>query len=167
MLRFPSKTFFAAVAIATLPLTAQAHDAGVHAKVRTAAISTQEHAFGMEGDPQKAHRTVSVSMDDTMHYSHEEIRVKRGETVTFVISNKGKLLHELVIGSEDELKKHAEIMRKNPGMEHEEPYMAHVQPGGTERITWTFTKPGTFMFGCLVAGHFEAGMKGTIVVAAK
>ena len=167
MIRFRAKCLFVAIAIAALPLAVQAHDTDVHAKVRTAAISTEEHAFGIEGDPQKAHRTIAVSMDDSMHYSHAEIRVKRGDTVTFVVSNKGKLLHELVIGSEDDLKKHAELMRKNPGMEHDEPYMAHVKPGGTERITWKFTKPGTFMYGCLVAGHFEAGMKGTVVVAAK
>ena len=75
-------------------------------------------------------------------------------------------MHELVLGTEDGLKQHAELMRKNPGMEHDVPYMAHVKPGGTERITWKFTKPGTFLYGCLVAGHFEAGMKGTIAVAA-
>lgn len=57
-------------------------------------------------------------------------------------------------------------MRKNPTMEHDEPYMAHVKPGATGRMTWRFTKSGTFLYGCLVAGHFEAGMKGTIVVAA-
>jgi uncharacterized cupredoxin-like copper-binding protein len=31
-------------------------------------------------------------------------------------------------------------------------------------MTWRFTKSGTFLYGCLVAGHFEAGMKGRIVV---
>jgi len=105
-------------------------------------------------------------MNDTMHYSHSAIRVAQGETVTFVISNKGKLLHELVIGTEKELADHAELMRKNPGMEHDEPYMAHVKPGAKESITWKFTKAGTFQYGCMVAGHYEAGMKGVIVVAA-
>ena len=58
------------------------------------------------------------------------------------------------------------MMLKNPGMEHDEPYMAHVKPGTTERITWKFTRPGTFLTGASFAGHFEAGMKGTVVVAA-
>jgi len=49
-------------------------------------------------------------------------------------------------------------------MEHDEPYMAHVAPGKTERIVWRFTKPGEFHYGCLVPGHFEAGMVGKIVV---
>jgi uncharacterized cupredoxin-like copper-binding protein len=105
-------------------------------------------------------------MDDTMRYSRSQISVKQGETITFVVTNKGKLLHELVLGTEDELKQHAELMRRNPGMEHDEPYIAHVKPGATERITWKFSKPGTFYYGCLVPGHFEAGMKGTVVVVA-
>jgi uncharacterized cupredoxin-like copper-binding protein len=51
-------------------------------------------------------------------------------------------------------------------MEHDEPYMAHVKPGTTQKMSWKFTKAGNFVFGCLVAGHFEAGMKGRILVAA-
>ena len=156
----------AVAVLATLPLAAQAHGPVDPAKPSHAAISTEEHAFGVEGNPKMASRTIPISMDDTMHYSHSEIRVKQGETVTFAVTNKGKLLHELVIGTEDELRKHAELMRKNPTMEHDEPYLAHVKPGTTEKLTWRFTKSGTFLFGCLVAGHFEAGMKGRIVVAA-
>jgi uncharacterized cupredoxin-like copper-binding protein len=58
-------------------------------------------------------------------------------------------------------------MRKFPDMEHDEPYMAHVKPGGKEQLTWQFTKPGEFYFGCLVAGHFEGGMVGRITVLAR
>jgi uncharacterized cupredoxin-like copper-binding protein len=153
-------------ALMATPTAAIAHGGEGHSKLSNAVISADEHAFGVEGDPKKAGRTVSVPMDDSMHYSRSEIQVKQGETVTFVISNKGKLMHELVIGTEAQLQEHAELLRKNPGMEHSEPYMAHVKPGTTERMTWRFTKAGTFHYGCLVAGHFEAGMRGRIIVAA-
>lgn len=153
-------------ALLALPAAAVAHGTADHAKKVNASISTEEHQFGVEGDSRKANRTITLSMDDKMKYSHSKIRVTQGETITFAVTNKGSLMHELVLGTEEELKKHAAIMLKNPGMEHDAPYMAHVKPGTTERITWTFTKPGTFLYGCLVAGHFEAGMKGTIVVAA-
>ena len=165
MHRLPNTLLIAA--LAALPLPALAHGTDDHAARANAPISTDQHAFGVQGDPKKAARTISMSMDDGMHYSQARIDVKQGETVTFVITNKGKLMHELVIGTEDELKKHAELMRKNPTMEHDEPYMAHVKPGATQRMTWTFNRAGSFMYGCLVAGHFEAGMKGTIVVAAR
>lgn len=157
-------TIACALSLAAAPQLALAHGDAAKTKPAKAAISTEQHAFGVEGDPKKASRTITMSMDDSMHYSQSEVRVRQGETVTFVISNKGRLLHELVFGTEAELTQHAEMMRKHPGMEHDEPYMAHVQPGATERITWRFTKPGTFLYGCMVAGHFEAGMKGTIVV---
>ncbi len=130
-------------------------------------LSREEHAFGREGNPKKAGRTIRVDMADSMRFTPGELTVRRGETVRFVVTNSGKVMHEMVIGTEAELRKHAEQMKKHPTMEHDEPYMAHVKPGAKEEITWTFTKAGKFMYGCLIPGHFEAGMKGTIEVVAK
>jgi uncharacterized cupredoxin-like copper-binding protein len=55
-------------------------------------------------------------------------------------------------------------MLKHPGMEHDEPYMTHVEPGRSGEIIWTFNRSGEFEFACLIAGHFQAGMKGTLIV---
>jgi uncharacterized cupredoxin-like copper-binding protein len=49
-------------------------------------------------------------------------------------------------------------------MEHDEPYMAHVAPGKTGEIIWTFNRAGEFDFGCLIPGHYDAGMVGKVVV---
>ena len=49
-------------------------------------------------------------------------------------------------------------------MEHDEPHMAHIAPGGTGEIGWRFPNAGTFYFGCLIPGHFEAGMVGKVTV---
>jgi uncharacterized cupredoxin-like copper-binding protein len=49
-------------------------------------------------------------------------------------------------------------------MEHDEPYMAHVAPGKSGQIVWTFNRAGDFDFACLIAGHFDAGMVGRIKV---
>ena len=43
--------------------------------------------------------------------------------------------------------------------------MVHVAPGKTGEIVWTFNKAGDFDFACLIAGHYQAGMVGTIKVA--
>ena len=159
-----SKKALCIACLAALPALAAAHGDEKHASPQSRAISPDEHAFGREGDPAKAGRTIAVDMSDAMRFTPSQVRVKRGETVKFVVANGGTMMHEMVIGTEEELKKHAEMMRKHPGMEHDEPYMAHVRPGKKETIAWTFTRPGTFMYGCLVPGHWEAGMKGTIVV---
>jgi uncharacterized cupredoxin-like copper-binding protein len=120
--------------------------------------------FGQTGDPRKATRTVQVDMSDAMRFTPAEISVKRGDTVRFVVTNSGKQMHEMVLGTMKELKEHAELMKKHPGMEHDEPYMAHVQPGKKAEIVWQFTNPGEFHYGCLIAGHFEAGMVGRVLV---
>ena len=147
-------------------LAANAHGEKQPAQAAKKAISKDEHPWGRQGDLRSATRTIEVDMADTMRFAPAEMKVKAGETVRFVVRNSGKQMHEMVIGTRAALEEHAQLMKKHPGMEHEEPYMAHVAPGKTEEIVWTFTKAGTFMYGCLVPGHWEAGMKGTIVVAA-
>ena len=133
-------------------------------KAEKGPISTEEKAFGREGDPRKSTRTVKIDMSDAMRFTPAELAVKQGETVRFEVRNSGKTMHEMVLGTMNELKEHAELMKKHPRMEHDEPYMAHVAPGKTERIVWQFTKPGEFYYGCLIPGHFEAGMIGKVTV---
>ena len=155
-----------AAAFSLTSTTALAHGDEKHKKAN-APISTDSHPFGQEGDPKRVTRTVNIDMNDTMRYTPSDIKVKQGDTIKFIVHNKGKALHEMVIGNMEELKAHGEQMKKNPGMEHDEPYMAHVKPGGKEVLVWKFTQAGEFNFGCLAPGHFEAGMIGKISVAAK
>ena len=148
----------------TVSAGALAHGTETHAGKPKTPISTEQKAFGREGDPAAAARTIKIDMNDTMRFNPGSLQVKAGETIRFEITNSGRIQHELVLGTLDELKEHSEMMRKHPGMEHDEPYMAHVAPGKTETIVWTFNKPGEFYYGCLVAGHFEAGMQGRVAV---
>jgi uncharacterized cupredoxin-like copper-binding protein len=120
--------------------------------------------YGREGDPRKVKRVIRVDMSDTMRYFPDQIRVKRGDTVRFVIRNSGELPHEMVLGTMEELKKHAARMKRKPSTYDGEPHATRVNPGGTGRIVWQFTRAGEFYYGCLMPGHFEAGMIGTIVV---
>lgn len=85
----------------------------------------------------------------------------------FIVSNKGRMLHEMVIGTPEELAKHAAMMARFPDMEHDAPYMTHVGPGKRGEIIWHFNRAGTFGFACLIAGHYEAGMRGTLTVMPK
>ena len=155
----------AVVAVLALPLSAAAHG-DKHAPTVDYS-KAEETPFGKAADPKKAARTVRVDMADTMRFTPAEITLKRGESVRFVATNRGKVMHEMVLGTMDELKAHAEMMRKHPGMEHDEPHMLHVGPGKTGEMGWRFTKAGTFHYGCLVPGHFEAGMVGRIHVKEK
>ena len=124
----------------------------------------EEQPFGRAADPKRTSRTIRIEMSDAMRYSPAEITVRRGETVRFLLQNNGKLTHEFVLGTLPELQAHGELMQKFPDMEHDEPYMAHVAPGGTGELGWQFTRAGEFHYGCLLPGHFEAGMIGRVIV---
>lgn len=151
-----------ATALALVCTLARAHEEKPHDSKPN--LTPTETAFGRTGDPKKVTRTIAVTMRDTMRFEPSQITVREGDTVRLVVRNAGKVLHELVIGTDKELAEHAEWMRKHPGMEHDEPYMAHVSSGRKGEIVWQFTTPGTFKFACLIPGHFEAGMVGTIRV---
>ncbi len=127
------------------------------------ATAVQTH-FGIAGDPKKVTVSMGVTMRDTMRYYPEVLEVKLGDTVRLMAFNQGKVTHEVVLGTLADLREHAKMMRLHPGMQHDQPYMAHVEPRQTEWLTWTFNRKGTFYYGCLVAGHFESGMVGKIIV---
>jgi uncharacterized cupredoxin-like copper-binding protein len=163
-MRISSIVFGSIIALAAG--TAWSHG-GSHEKkaaAKPAQASAEEHAFGRAGDPKKITRTIQVGMDDTMHFTPGDLVLKRGDTVKFVVRNDGKIMHEMVIGTMKELKEHAELMRKFPNMEHDEPYMAHVAPGKHDELVWQFTRAGEFFYACLIPGHLEAGMIGKITV---
>ncbi len=120
--------------------------------------------IGVMGKPSEISRTIKIDMDDNMRFSPARIKVKRGETIAFVIKNKGKIKHEMVLGSVAELKKHAKLMQKFPEMEHDDPNQVAADPGQTVQMIWHFTQTGKFNFACLQPGHFESGMTGQIIV---
>jgi uncharacterized cupredoxin-like copper-binding protein len=151
------------IAIATaFAATAWAH--GARHQSGQHSMAKEQKDWGIGGDAKDVSRTIDINMTDDMRFSPNRITVKLGETVRLVAINSGKVLHEIVIGTPEELAHHAELMKKHPNMEHDEPYMAHVDPGKKGDIVWTFNRAGSFEFACLIPGHFEAGMRGTIVV---
>ncbi|QBP12553.1 plastocyanin/azurin family copper-binding protein [Cupriavidus metallidurans] len=155
---------FVAVFLVALP-TAFAHDGTDHAK--HGMTKKEQTAWGVAGDRSSVTRTVEVVMSDDMKFSPSNITVKNGETVRFLIKNSGQVLHELVLGTAPVLDEHAKMMMMNPNMAHSEPYMVHVKPGQSGELVWNFNRPGVFDFACLIAGHYQAGMKGKVVVSAQ
>lgn len=161
----------AALALAALlPLAAAAHGpqghGSGHGAHQRAALPPEQKPWGIAGDPARVSRTIEIRMSDDMRFTPDRITVREGETVRLRAVNRGKVMHEIVIGTPQELAAHAELMKKHPDMEHDEPYMAHVSPGRRGDIVWHFNRPGDFEFACLIAGHFEAGMVGRIRVEA-
>lgn len=160
-----ASTFLAAVLMAAAS-GAAAHTDDKHKK-SAGPVKKEQKAWGIAGAARAAKRTIEITMTDNMRFTPDRIEIKQGEVVRFVIRNNGKMLHEMVIGTKKELEEHAALMVKFPTMEHEEPYMAHVKAGGKAEMIWNFNRPGDFDFACLIAGHYQGGMVGKIVVAAQ
>ena len=126
------------------------------------------HTHGTSGlQAQIVTRSIEVTMDDTMRFTPSVVDVQPGETLRIVARNAGQADHELVIGSEATIREHAEAMQQGG-----DPHAAGagaavgVKPGHTGELVVTFNEPGTFQLACLVPGHYEAGMRGTLTVAA-
>lgn len=157
---------FAAAALLGLPVTGQIAAAGPGHGGSHAQEVGEATALGQPGDPKARVRVIELTMNDTMRFTPAKVMVLPGETIKFVVKNVGAVKHEMVLGSEVELKEHAEMMKKFPDMEHEVgKNSVTVAPGETETLVWQFTKvKGEYDFGCLVPGHFDAGMVGKVLV---
>jgi uncharacterized cupredoxin-like copper-binding protein len=154
---------FTAAAVAVLLLTAmamvpgRAHEAHGH------------FSAGEPGNPKKPARTVRVLMFDdgsekNMKFEPAVITVRKGEQIRFILENGGTESHEFMLATVAENRKHAELMKKFPDMEHGDPNGKRLAVSERGELFWRFTKAGEFEFACLIPGHYEAGMHGMIVV---
>jgi uncharacterized cupredoxin-like copper-binding protein len=163
MTTIPKILLAAAALMAGAGVPAHAHEGKKKGAVKASAPREQKE-WGIAGDPKAITRTIEIAMTDDMRFTPDRIEIRQGEMVKFVVKNGGKTLHELVLGTKPELDKHAALMVKFPGMEHDESHMVHVKPRKSEPLVWNFNRPGEFQFACLIPGHYQAGMVGTIVV---
>jgi len=165
------------LAVVLSAAVATAHAAGSHGHGKNAAT-------GQPGDPAKASRTIEVQMFDN-YYEPESLSIKEGETVRFIVHNKGALVHEFNIATAEMHVAHqpemmmmvehgvlkgdridhdaAKAMQASMGHGmHEEPNSVLLEPGKSGEIVWTFPKHAELQFACNVPGHYDAGMQGDI-----
>ncbi|MGH8583418.1 MAG: cupredoxin domain-containing protein [Gammaproteobacteria bacterium] len=124
----------------------------------------RQFTFGEPGKEAEAARTVEVVALDTMRYEPAQVTVKVGETIRFVFKNAGQMPHEAMLGDAAEQHSHGEMMKKHPGMVHDDPNAVSLKPGESKPLVWKFTAPGEVLVGCHVPGHHDAGMVGRIDV---
>ena len=138
-----------------------------HAAPGEAGHSHETFSAGEPGNPKRPSRTVQITMrekDGKMLFIPDRVEVKKGEQIRFVLRNNGELDHEFMLANTEENIKHAELMKKFPEMEHDDPNGKQLAPKKTGELLWRFNKAGTFEYGCLIPGHREAGMTGYVIV---
>ena len=155
------------------------------------AASAHTYDFGQPAPAAKATRSIEVVLND-MSFDPKAIQVKAGETVRFVLVNKGQLLHEFNLGDAAMHAQHQQEMLQmqqsgmltptgmkemshdmadmdhgsmDHGMKHDDPNSVLVEPGKTAELTWTFSKATNLEFACNIPGHYQAGMVGKLTVS--
>ena len=152
------------------------------------AAPAQSYDFGQPAAAAQATRSIEVVMGD-MSFTPKAIDIKAGETIRFVLVNKGQLLHEFNLGDAAMHAKHQQEMLQmqqsgmlTPNgmkemdhgamagmdhgmMKHDDPNSVLVEPGKTAELTWTFTKATSLEFACNIPGHYQAGMVGKLTVS--
>ena len=123
---------------------------------------------GEAGNAADVSRTIEIAMlekdDGSMVFEPALLSVTEGETIRFVVKNAGEIEHEFVLDHHEKMMEHKALMEKFPEMEHDDPNAKRLRPGASGEILWRFTRAGEFDFSCLIPGHREAGMFGTVVV---
>jgi uncharacterized cupredoxin-like copper-binding protein len=100
-------------------------------------------------------------------YSPLTVVVPAGKKVQFRFKNTSNLVHEALLGSEADQKKHEAEMKEMAGMvmsHPDEPGFISVPAGKTKVLEWTFPKPGRAIIGCHQPDHYKGGMKLNVVV---
>ena len=104
----------------------------------------EKAAIGQPGTPAKVSRTIEVRMFDN-YYEPESLSIKEGETIRFVIHNKGALVHEFNIATADLSARRQitinksdvwqdDLLKRNAAIDTLEG-LARENPGATGRIT--------------------------------
>lgn len=183
-----TKRLIASVLAATLtmPIAAGAYATVEKTDRHSSEPSGADHSseIGQPGKAADATQTIRIVMRDSS-FDPEKISIQEGETVRFLIANKGEFVHEFNIGTAalhashqkemmtmmengileaDRLNR--ELMKMNMGggetMEHSDPNSTLLEPGESAEIVWTFNTDADLEFACNVPGHYQSGMVGEI-----
>tara|TARA_Y100001935_G_C16992482_1_gene354109 strand:+ start:98 stop:607 length:510 start_codon:yes stop_codon:yes gene_type:complete len=152
----------------------------------TTAYSASMNMIGEKGDPNKIDRVVNIKMYDN-YYEPNVIKIKKGETIKFVVENLGDLVHEYNIGTKEMHIKHQPEMQKlidheillvdkidkvkmkkmskmDHSLGHSHANSIMLEPKKTGEIIWKFTKDINLEMACNIPGHYETGMVGNFIL---
>ena len=132
---------------------------GVESKMHGEHAHHIESIAGTPGKERDVSRTVKVVANDSMKFIHPPLEVKDNETVKFVITNTGAVVHEFSIATKDEHTEHGKVMMQNPNMHHGPGGSSvTINPGETEELIWRFEEADQVEVACNIPGHYGAGM---------
>ena len=151
----------------------------------TLSHSASMNMIGEKGDPNKVDRVVNIKMYDN-YYEPNVVKIKKGETIKFIVENLGELVHEYNIGTKEMHVKHQPEMQKlidheiilgdkidkvkmkkmskmDHSLGHSHANSVMLEPKKTGELIWKFSKDINLEMACNIPGHYETGMVGNLI----
>ena len=151
----------------------------------TLSHSASMNMIGEKGDPNKIDRVVNIKMYDN-YYEPNVVKIKKGETIKFIVENLGELVHEYNIGTKEMHIKHQPEMQKlidheiilgdkidrikmkkmskmDHSLGHSHANSVMLEPKKTGELIWKFSKDIKLEMACNIPGHYETGMVGNLI----
>ena len=151
----------------------------------TLSHSASMNMIGEKGDPNKVDRVVNIKMYDN-YYEPNVVKIKKGETIKFIVQNLGEMVHEYNIGTKEMHIKHQPEMQKlidheiitvdkidrikmkkmskmDHSLGHSHANSIMLEPKTSGVIIWKFTKNTNLEMACNIPGHYESGMFGKLI----
>ena len=136
--------------------------------------------IGVQGKEKNIDRVINVSMYDN-YYQPNKFKIKKNETIKFVVENKGELVHEFNIATKEmhlkhqpemlrmaeneillanriDKKKMKELSKTDHAMGHSHSNSVLLEPNQSAELIWKFNTNADLEAACNVPGHYEAGM---------
>lgn len=113
---------------------------------------------GMPGNPHEVDRTIEIEAYDSMRFSVDDLFVSSEETIRFIVTNKGRLVHEFAIGTFTQQQQHSKFTERVPHLDHETSNSIILGANKTKELIWKFGDPRGVEIACLIPGHYKAGM---------
>jgi len=147
--------------------------------------SASMNMIGEVGDPNKIDRVINIKMYDN-YYEPKLVKIKKGETIKFIVENLGEMVHEYNIGTKEMHLKHQPEMQKlidheillvdkidkikmkkmskmDHSLSHSHSNSIMLEPKTSGEIIWKFSKDLDLEMACNIPGHYESGMVGNLI----
>ena len=136
--------------------------------------------IGEIGKLSEVNKTIEIKMYDN-YFEPKEIKIKKNETVRFLITNYGELVHEfniatremhlnhqdemmkmmeygILLGDKIDKQKMKELSKKDHSLAHSHKNSLLLEPNQSGELIWKFSKDIVLEAACNVPGHYDSGM---------
>ena len=143
-------------------------------------VAGSMNMIGKKGNPSEVEKVIKVKMYDN-YYEPKKFKVKKNQTIKFIVYNYGELVHEFNIATKEmhlkhqpemmrmveseilladriDKKKMKELSKKDHSMSHSHSNSVLLEPNEIGEIIWKFNTDSNLEAACNVPGHYEAGM---------